>query len=233
MSFQTRRYDVSRDGTLAFVPPVVTQETGTLVWVDSSGSREVIARLERTVDLPRLSHDGTRVAFRSPAPNCDIWVRDLVRGSTTRLSSEGDNHGIVWSGDDERIATFRRGFATGRPIWLRADGAGTAGDLYPEDFDETFLIDVSPDAGRVFVGAQREGSSWDVSVIDVAARRLEPLFSSRFDETGAIHFLPKPFSLKQLAGKVKEVMEAPGRPEAGGRPGVRRGGAPQSLTVRS
>jgi two-component system cell cycle sensor histidine kinase/response regulator CckA len=34
----------------------------------------------------------------------------------------------------------------------------------------------------------------------------EDAFRKRLDSDGAIHFLPKPFSLKQLAGKVKEVM---------------------------
>jgi two-component system cell cycle sensor histidine kinase/response regulator CckA len=42
----------------------------------------------------------------------------------------------------------------------------------------------------------------------------EDAFRKRLDETADIHFLPKPFSLKQLAGKVKEVMEAPPRSEA-------------------
>jgi len=34
----------------------------------------------------------------------------------------------------------------------------------------------------------------------------EDAFRKRLDRDGDIHFLPKPFSLKQLAGKVKEVM---------------------------
>ena len=34
----------------------------------------------------------------------------------------------------------------------------------------------------------------------------EDSFRKRLDEDAGIHFLPKPFSLKQLAGKVKEVL---------------------------
>jgi two-component system cell cycle sensor histidine kinase/response regulator CckA len=37
----------------------------------------------------------------------------------------------------------------------------------------------------------------------------EDSFRKRLDSEAEIHFLPKPFSLKQLASKVKEVMEAP------------------------
>jgi len=35
----------------------------------------------------------------------------------------------------------------------------------------------------------------------------EETFRNRLGEGQDIHFLPKPFSLTQLAGKVKEVME--------------------------
>jgi two-component system cell cycle sensor histidine kinase/response regulator CckA len=85
--------------------------------------------------------------------------------------------------------------------------------------------------GPALIRAVRE--RWPRMKVIYISGYAEDAFRKRLDETGAIHFLPKPFSLKQLAGKVKEVMEAPGRPEAGGRPGVRRGGAPQSVTVRS
>jgi FixJ family two-component response regulator len=62
----------------------------------------------------------------------------------------------------------------------------------------------------------------------------EDAFRKRLDETGAINFLPKPFSLKQLAGKVKEVMEASARPEPKDR-AVQRGGpsVEQPLTLRN
>jgi two-component system cell cycle sensor histidine kinase/response regulator CckA len=36
----------------------------------------------------------------------------------------------------------------------------------------------------------------------------EDAFRKRLDTDSDIHFLPKPFSLKQLAGKVKEVIVA-------------------------
>lgn len=42
----------------------------------------------------------------------------------------------------------------------------------------------------------------------------EDSFRKRIGEERAIHFLPKPFSLKQLAGKVKEVMDGEVVPEA-------------------
>ena len=46
----------------------------------------------------------------------------------------------------------------------------------------------------------------------------EDAFRQRLDSDSEIHFLPKPFSLKQLAGKVKEVIS--GEAEASARGGA-------------
>jgi len=42
----------------------------------------------------------------------------------------------------------------------------------------------------------------------------EDNFRKRLGDEADIHFLPKPFSLKQLAGKVKEVMQEAETPAA-------------------
>jgi two-component system cell cycle sensor histidine kinase/response regulator CckA len=49
------------------------------------------------------------------------------------------------------------------------------------------------------------GARPDLKVIFISGY-AETTFRERLDQGGGIHFLPKPFSLKQLAGKVKEVM---------------------------
>ena len=45
----------------------------------------------------------------------------------------------------------------------------------------------------------------DMKVIFISGY-TEDCFRQRLDSDSDIHFLPKPFSLKQLAGKVKEVI---------------------------
>ena len=47
----------------------------------------------------------------------------------------------------------------------------------------------------------------DLKVIFISGY-AEDSFRKRLDEEAGIHFLPKPFSLKQLAGKVKEVLDS-------------------------
>jgi len=183
VGFQTRLYDLAADGTFIFVPPKVTANTGTLVWVDQSGVTEDIVKLDHPIDLPRLSHDGTRVAFRLPAPSCDIWVHDLTRGTTMRLTREGDNHGIVWSADDERIATFRRSASNARAVWLRSDGAGSVVDASPTDLPfDTFVSGLAPGDDAIFIVGQGNAASHQVGILNVRDAGVKPLLSSRFNQ---------------------------------------------------
>ena len=60
-----------------------------LVWVDRKG--EVISSVidgEDIIGWPRLSPDGTRVALTMRG--FDIWIRDLERGSDTRVDGGGE-----------------------------------------------------------------------------------------------------------------------------------------------
>ena len=92
--------------------------------VDREGRETIAARLDRQADTPRFSPDGTRVAFRTPAPNCDIWVRDLARGTSVRVTREEDNHGAVWWPDGTRVLSARVGSGGTEIIALPADGGG-------------------------------------------------------------------------------------------------------------
>jgi two-component system, cell cycle sensor histidine kinase and response regulator CckA len=85
--------------------------------------------------------------------------------------------------------------------------------------------------GPTLIRAVRE--RWPRMKVIYISGYAEDAFRKRLDETGAIHFLPKPFSLKQLAGKVKEVMDAPARANGGQSAPARRNGLQQPLTLRN
>jgi two-component system cell cycle sensor histidine kinase/response regulator CckA len=85
--------------------------------------------------------------------------------------------------------------------------------------------------GPTLIRAVRE--RWPRMKVIYISGYAEDAFRKRLDETGAIHFLPKPFSLKQLAGKVKEVMDQPARTDGNNRGQVRRNGLQQPLTLRN
>jgi eukaryotic-like serine/threonine-protein kinase len=125
LGFQTRLFALAADGTLVYLPRMTAEEAGWgLAWLDRKGAETPITRFERPLDTPRLSPDGSRVAFRVPATNCDAWLHDLARGIATRLTHEGDNHGLAWSPDGTRVAVARV-VADGTEILVvPADGSG-------------------------------------------------------------------------------------------------------------
>jgi len=121
-SVQSRPFGLAADGTVAYVPVANGgSNLWSLAWVDRTGRESPIVDVGGNFDNPRLSPDGTHLAFRRPAPNCDLWSLDLTRGSTTRLTLEGDNHGPAWSEDGTRV-TFTRNGEPPRLLSVAADG---------------------------------------------------------------------------------------------------------------
>jgi eukaryotic-like serine/threonine-protein kinase len=119
------RFSVSREGTLAYR----TGEAGSrLVWVDRNGKELETVGDPGEVRNPALSPSGDRVAFSLDDPRggtTDIWVRDLGRGTNTRLTfGEGDKLAPVWSPDGKRIAYRLSRSGPSDLIEKAADGTG-------------------------------------------------------------------------------------------------------------
>jgi dipeptidyl aminopeptidase/acylaminoacyl peptidase len=138
-------FAASADGqVLAFrVPPPLTR----LVWLDRGGREVGTVVPPGPVDNPRLSPDGTRVAFEVSDPRAgarDVWIEDLVRGGRSRVTLDPIDAGApVWSPDGERLLYASASQRVG-PLQLRirhADGSGgdteivrTNGVQLPQDW---------------------------------------------------------------------------------------------------
>jgi Tol biopolymer transport system component len=189
VSYQTRLFDVARDGTLVYVPAAPAGEAGwSMVLVDREGKETVAAALDRQADTPRFSPDGTRVAFRTPAPNCDIWVRELARGTTIRLSKEGDNHGVVWRPDGTRVISARLASEGTEIVALPSDGAGAAEviarlrgavDRLPTSWS-------GPGAAILLQDRFSPQTGTDVTTIPTTGGEQKPLLNGASDESGAM-----------------------------------------------
>ena len=182
VSIQVRMFDISHNGTLVYVPKTMVSDGGGLVWVDRESEISPVTDFDGLVDTPRLSNDGTRLAFRAPAPECSIWVHDISRGVTTRITHDGDNHGIAWSPDDQRIyfnTVHEGGWALAS---TRADGAGRV-ELHSEaTISRGFVSSLSHDERFVLVNANNEETLYDVVLVTLEDGRVTPLLDSRFNE---------------------------------------------------
>src|SRR5262245_61013829 len=159
-----REFSVSRNGVLAYRPSSSAPQSR-LVWVDRGGRMLGQAAPPGQYLEIRLSPEGTRVAVgmvQPPAPVADLWVRDLVRGVTSRVTF-GSAHNVfpVWSPDGSRIAyASNRG---GQYHTLIRSASGTGGeDSLPHEPGGTDLpLDWSAD-GRTIAIAHQGASGWDI-----------------------------------------------------------------------
>jgi serine/threonine-protein kinase len=186
VSFQVRMFTIGRDGTLAFIPTAQQPDHATLVWLEQDGSETPITSVDRVADTPRISHDGSRIAFRTPAPNCDIWVHDVERGTTTRVTRERDNHGIAWWPDDRWLAFAREQPDASWGVYgASADGAGAAMPLTDTTLSRGWVLSVSPDARHLTMTSHDRGTNGDIKVVSIDDGQVEDLLVSRWDEQAA------------------------------------------------
>ena len=74
-----------------------------LVWVDGDNTPEPVTLEDHAIEEPRLSPDGTRVAFGVRGKSNDIWVHDFATSALTRITHEGDNFAPIWTPDGTRV----------------------------------------------------------------------------------------------------------------------------------
>ena len=126
-------FDVSRTGTLVYVPGDPAQSE--LVWVSRNGEVEPLSEGMGLYEGVAVSGDGTRLAFGLGA---DVWVRDLQRRTTTRVTFEGPaNHTFLgaWT-PDGRLAFSANRSGTWELYATRVDGTGSLELLLEREFEQ-------------------------------------------------------------------------------------------------
>ncbi|HXV23762.1 MAG TPA: response regulator [Alphaproteobacteria bacterium] len=199
----------------------IVRQTGGFVFVDSRPSDGATFNIY----LPVHAEERAAEALRSEADEAATAGRDLTGIGTVLL---------VEDEDAVRLFGARALRNKGYEVLEARSGEEAltlmAGQERPIDLLITDVVMPRMD-GPTLIRAVRE--RWPRMKVIYISGYAEDAFRKRLDETGAIHFLPKPFSLKQLAGKVKEVMDDSGRIGGGGRLASRRTGVPQSLTLKN
>jgi Tol biopolymer transport system component len=152
-------FSVSLEGTLAYRAGT---NTSGLVWVDRTGKE-----LERVGESARyrnvaLSPDGRRLAVEivdERSGFSDVWVRDLARNVSSRLTSTKDDgqRQPRWSADGTRVV-----YKVGKDLIVRAaDGQGTETTLVSSDEDK-YASDWSSDGKFFAYVAHGKDRSWEI-----------------------------------------------------------------------
>ena len=169
----------------------IVKQTGGFVFVDSDLDHGATF----SIFLPR--HDGVAV----PSPRHEVpEVRDL-HGAGTVLLVEDEDPVRLFSARALANSGYKVLEAKSGEAALEIMARGEKIDLVVTDV----VMPKMDGPGLVVKLRQRHP---DLKVIFISGY-TEDSFRKRLGDEREIHFLPKPFSLKQLAGKVKEVLTEP------------------------
>jgi Tol biopolymer transport system component len=184
-------FSVSGNGVLAYRSSS-TGENARLLLVDRRGvTVGEPAPPGRYTDLA-LSPDGKRIAIGLLDPQkseIDLWIRDLARGVTSRLTFEsGDEVVPVWSPDGQRLTYGCNRTGLFRPLVRLASGLGSADSLTVTSRISGAVvegIDWARDGKRLALGVLSQ--SWDIwtcSIDDTTSAKvlLQTTFNERFPQ---------------------------------------------------
>jgi len=161
-------FSVARAGVLAYRATGGGEDQ--LSFFDRRGARESDPVESGEVNHPAFSPDARWLAFdrRDEDGNADVWLRDLKRGVSSRLTfAPEDDFAPLFSPDGERIYFTRDQGNERFSILSRPLGAGGEVELSSTDVMQA-AIALSPD-GRRLVLARFPGGTADLLALDLAA----------------------------------------------------------------
>ena len=144
--FGAAQIDVSPGGTMVYRSGT-TSGLRVLEWLDGAGRTESMGLAPAFYQYPRVSPDGSRVAYElNQGATSDIWVYDWQRGTRTKLTGgSGVNTYPVWSPDGQYVVFH----SAGRLFWARADGASPSEPLMASQKSLQFPGSFTPDGKRL------------------------------------------------------------------------------------
>lgn len=147
------------------------------------GWRDRAGKLLETIGQPvntmigtyTLSPDGTRVAYASVVGPTDVWVMELARGISARVTFSSADRPL-WSPDGKQLY-----YVNLRGIHRKAaDGSGEEELIWKANRDDGLPQSVSPDGKHLLFGSR------DILALPLAGeRKPEPYLQTKFSEFGA------------------------------------------------
>ena len=170
----------------------IVKQTGGFVFVDSKPG----AGAAFSIYLPR----------HAAAPASDAQRRDAAEGAGGDLTGIGT---VLLVEDEDAVRLFSARALRNKGYNVLEARSGDAAlemmNAHKGEIDLLITDVVMPRMDGPTLIREVRIQRPDMKVIFISGY-AEDSFRRKLDENADIHFLPKPFSLKQLAGKVKEVM---------------------------
>ena len=142
-------FAIADNGTLVYARrPAGYYADRRLVWIDREGLTTPLLDAPAGYRDPRLSPDGSLLAYTIWGERAGLWVYDVVRGVRT-LVQEGVIANPAWTPDGDTVTFALQTASEGFAIYSKAaDGSGEALQTVVEKEGRAFTPEWSPD-GRV------------------------------------------------------------------------------------
>ncbi len=163
-----------------------------VVWVDRQGNMTPLWEERGLYGVPRLSPDGTRLAMNVWRDNnMDVWVYDLQRGGSTRLTfDEGRDDDHIWSPDSQYLAfSSTAGNQSANIYQVRADGSGEVERLTTGDGEHVPMA-WSPDGKFIAYENYGPQGNADIWVLPLGGNQEPQLFANADAYEGHADFSP-------------------------------------------
>jgi serine/threonine-protein kinase len=157
-------FDVAGD-TLAYVPGTLGEADRDLVWVTLDGKTTPARRVPRMSQDFSLSPDATRILRNNTVGSRDIWIDDLTREVSTRVTNAAENFAAIWSPDAQWIA-FARGVPN-RNLYRRSLNPGALDQRLTTSPNWQQPTAISPDGTKLVYTEIDPISSMDIWVLDL------------------------------------------------------------------
>jgi serine/threonine-protein kinase len=183
-------FSFSSTGSLVYVPGPVSASSRQLALIDRKGAIEPLKLEPGPYQFPRMSPDGTRVAFGTDnGTEAIVWTY-AVSGTRNpqRLTYDGNNRFPIWTADSKRIAfqSDRQGDLA--IFWQPVDGTGAAERLTTPSPGESHTPESwSPKSDTLLFGV-RKGTNVSLWTFSTRGRTVAPFGgaqSSSAPETAA------------------------------------------------
>jgi Tol biopolymer transport system component/DNA-binding winged helix-turn-helix (wHTH) protein len=186
------QFATSSTGGLVTLGVAPSPERPSFFWLSSPtvARGDVVNRAAaavRQLESVALAPDGQRIAGvdRADSARPEIWIADLERGTSSRLTHERLNVSPVWSPDGTTVF-FASSDGAAFAIYERdADSSRPARRLYAGSA-HCWPTSVSPDGSRLVFTTGDAATGLDVWTLPIQGGPPQALIRTPFDESGAV-----------------------------------------------
>ena len=177
------QFSVSATGSLLYASGgMFPDPERSLAWIDRNGAAQPLPLSPRPYASPRISPDGQRFLVWTQGDR-NVWVHDLSRGVTTRLTFEGRNARAIWTPDGTRI-TYASAIAGKENLfWRPSDGSGTAERLAASESQQAPGAWTPDSKTLLFMQGDPVTRRYDIWTLSLEGdRRPHPFLQTPFNE---------------------------------------------------